>query len=167
MINFKKGPAFSLHQVNYIGNAKKDEGIVAGMVVNVDSNGDVVKADGSNAAADKEKLYGFAINNQTAGDVLESGKIGVYALDGSSVIETDQTTDAITAGNYPIGALLGAATDSSGTLTKVTNTYAGKIVGQVEGIRSIPGTVQTLTDNNGNPFKVQGTTTVLAVKLLS
>jgi hypothetical protein len=167
MINFKKGPALSLHQVNYIGKAKTSEGVIAGMIVNIDGDGFVVKATGANSASDQEKLYGFAINHQAAGDVIESGKIGVYALDGASVIETDQTTDAINSTNYPVGALLGAATDGSGRLTKVSNTYAGKVVGQVEGIRTLPGSVQTLTDNNGNAFKVQGTVTVVSVKLLS
>jgi hypothetical protein len=170
MINFKKGPALSLHQVNYVAAPGSGvTGIEAGHVVRIQADGLVYKGASSATVSqwNDVAVYGFAINNQTAGDVIESGKIGVYALDGSSVIETDQTTDTINSSNYPIGALLGAATDSSGTLTKVANTYAGKIVGQVEGIRTLPGSVQTLTDNNGNAFKVQGTTTVLAVKLLS
>jgi hypothetical protein len=167
MINFKKGPALSLHQVNYIGKAKNNEGVVAGMVVTINGDGQVVKPTIADSAADKDLLLGFAINNQSAGDVIESGVIGVYALDGASVIETDQTEPAvITPTDFPVGARLSVVT-GTGKVCKVANTYAGQIIGQVEGIRSIPGTVQTLTDNNGNPYKVQLSTTVLAVKLSS
>lgn len=162
MINFKKGPALSLHQVNYIGKSKSGEGIVAGMVVNINGSGEVIKADGANSAADKEKVYGFAINSQDAGDVIESGAIGVYALDGASVIETDQTEFAVTAGAYPIGTLLGAMEDASGRVCSVASNYAGKIIGQVEGVRTIPGVTAVV-----NGVKVQGSVNVLGVKLFS
>lgn len=135
MINFKKGPALSLHQVNYIGSAKTDENVVAGMVVAINGSNQVVKATITNDADDKDGLYGFAINNQSAGDVIESGKIGVYALDGASVVETDQATVSITASNYPVGTLVSA---TAGKVAPVGNTFAGKIIGQVEGIRVIP-----------------------------
>lgn len=164
MINFKKGPALSLHQTNYIGTAKLNEGVVAGMVVSINAAGQVVKPDTHDDARDKEILMGFAINNQNAGDVIESGKIGVYALDGSSVIETDQTEHAINSTNYPIGTLL-SVMDGTGIVCTVANNYAGKIIGQVEGIRTIPGAVETLTDNSGNPVKVQKSVAVLGIKL--
>lgn len=152
MINFKKGPALSLHQVNYIGKAKTGEAVEAGMVVQIDGSGDVVKAGITDSANDKDGIFGFAINNQTAGDVIESGKIGVYALDGATVVETDQTTPStITATDFPIGALLSA---TAGKVVKVDNTFAGKIIGQVEGIRVIP---------RGS----QPSVTVLGVKLFS
>jgi len=166
MINFKKGPALSLHQVNYLGKAKTNEGIVAGMVVTINGSGQVVKPTIADSAVDKDLLLGFAINNQASGDVIESGVIGVYALDGSSVIETDQTEHAINATNYPIGTRLSVVT-ATGAVCTVANNYTGQIIGQVEGIRTIPGTLQTLSDNNGNPYKVQLPTTVLAVKLSS
>jgi len=164
MINFKKGPALSLHQTNYIGKAKLNEGVVAGMVVSINATGEVVKPDTAGTAADKEILMGFAINNQSAGDVIESGKIGVYALDGSSVVETDQVKLSITSTNYPIGSLL-SVEDNTGLVVGVASNYAGKVIGQVEGIRTIPGAVETLTDTNGNPVKVQRTVTVLGIKL--
>jgi hypothetical protein len=151
MINFKKGPALSLHQVNYIGAAKTGEAVVAGMVVQINGSGEVVKATITDTANDKDVLLGFAINNQTAGDVIESGKIGVYALDGASVVETDQAVSTINATNYPIGALL---TATGGLVDVVGNSFAGKIIGQVEGIRVIP---------RGSEPSV----TVLGVKLLS
>lgn len=166
MINFKKGPALSLHQVNYIGNSKSGEGVVAGMVVTINGSGQVVKPTIAGSAADKALLLGFAINNQDSGDVLESGVIGVYALDGASVIETDQATGTINAGTYPVGSLLKVDT-GTGKVTPAANDYAYRVIGQVEGIRTLPGNIQSLTDNNGNTVKVQGTTTVLAIKLLS
>ena len=95
MINIKKGTAHSLQQSDKIGNAKSGEAVVAGMLVRIDSNGDVVKGVSAQGVAD---TLGFAINNQTDGDVLESGKIGFILLDGNSVIETDQASSAITAG---------------------------------------------------------------------
>lgn len=182
MINFKKGPALSLHQVNYLGKAKANEGIVAGMVVTIDANGEAVKPtivdwDGSGSANDKDMLLGFAINNQSSGDVIESGIIGVYALDGSSVVETDQTEHTINTTNYPTGTLLGIKT-GTGQVCTVTNTFAGPIIGQVEGIRSIPGkenqyTNVTLTDpvtggTRTRSFSYQpATVAVLAIKLKS
>lgn len=137
MINFKKGPALSLHQVNYIGAAKANEGVVAGMVVQINGSGQVVKATIENNATGLDGIFGFAINNQTAGDVIESGKIGVYALDGASVVETDQTTPAVVANDthFTVGALLSA---DAGKIVKVDNDFAGKIIGQVEGVRIIP-----------------------------
>lgn len=133
MINFKKGPALSLHQVNYIGKAKADEAVVAGMVVEIDpTTKQVVKA--SISSGEKTGLYGFAINNQSAGDVIESGKIGVYALDGASVVETDQA-DNLNESHFTVGALLSA---TAGKVVKVDGTFTGKIIGQVEGVRKIP-----------------------------
>lgn len=162
MINFKKGPALSLHQVNYIGKAKSGEGVVAGMVVQIDATtGEVVKPTIAGSVADKAKLFGFAINNQDSGDVIESNAIGVYALDGASVVETDQVVGTIDAGTYPVGTLLKVQT-GTGKLEAAATNYDGKIIGQVEGIRSIPGVVATI-----NGVKVQGSKTVLGVKLFS
>lgn len=147
MINFKKGPALSLHQVNYIGAVRTNEGVVAGMVVEIDpTTKQVVKS--TIGSGETTGLYGFAINNQESGDVKESGKIGVYALDGASVVETDQVLETINETNFPIGALVSAA---SGLVTKEV---VGKAIGQVEGIRVIP---------RGSEPSV----TVLGVKLLS
>ena len=152
MINFKKGPALSLHQVNYIGAAKTNEGVVAGMIVQINGDGDVVKANIGETEDSKAGIYGFAINSQTSGDVIESGKIGVYALDGASVVETDQTgSTTINETNFPVGALLAA---TAGQVVKVDSDWVGKVIGQVEGIRVIP---------RGS----QPSVTVLGVKLFS
>jgi hypothetical protein len=158
MINFKKGPALSLHQVNYIGKAKAGEAVEAGMVVRLNGDGEVVK--GSTASTSKTDLLGFAINDQTDGDVIESGKIGVFALDGASVIETDKAAAAINSTNYPVGTQL-TAVASTGNVA-VANGTTDRVIGQVEGIREIPGVVQVI-----NGVKVQGVATLLGIKLAS
>jgi hypothetical protein len=158
MINFKKGPALSLHQVNYIGAAKADEGVVAGMVVRLE-DGEVVKG-ASASPAPKDALYGFAINSQDAGDVIESGKIGVYALDGASVVETDQYVGESSA--YTVGALVTAANGANAGKIKLSTDADDKVIGQVEGSRTIPGVTQIV-----NGYKVQGVVTVVGVKLFS
>ncbi len=158
MINFKKGPALSLHQVNYIGAAKADEGVVAGMIVRLE-DGEVVKG-ASDSPAPKDALYGFAINSQDAGDVIESGKIGVYALDGASVIETDQYVGE--SSSYTVGALVTAADGVNAGKIKLSEDSDDKIIGQVEGDRTIPGVTQIV-----NGYKVQGVVKVVGVKLFS
>lgn len=136
MINIKKGTAHSLSQSDKIGNAKAGEAVVAGMLVHIDSNGDIVKGvSGSTGSYGVADLLGFAIQDQTSGDVIESGKLGFYSLDGNSVIETDQAAAAITAANYPVGTAL----TGSGTAGTVKTWTAGdRIIGYVEGIRSLP-----------------------------
>jgi len=142
MINAKKGPAHSLQQTDFVGNAKTGEAVVAGMLVRLDSNGDIVKAGAAASAtatdAVNASLYGFAANNQTDGDVIESGKIGAYALDGASVIETDQAVATITTGNYPVGTQI----IPDATATGLVRAYVanGKVIGTVESIRNIRGT---------------------------
>jgi hypothetical protein len=163
-----------LHQVNYLGKAADSEAVVAGMVVRLsEESGSVYVRKGASASpAPINAVYGFAINNQTAGDVIESGVIGVYALDGHSVIETDQAKDEITSSTYPVGAPL---TAEAGTgLVKVVTVSSNapattdKIIGYVEGIRQIPGRTQTVTNPvTGRSTTVQGVTTVLGIKLAS
>lgn len=176
MINFKKGPALSLHQVNYVGapDSGNSTAITSGMVVRVTADGTIAIGSTGTLADDKNALFGFAINNETAGDVIESGVIGVYALDGASVIETDHTAATITTGHYPIGHALGVNTDGA-VVSVDPATYAGKIIGWVEGIRSLPGkqnTTVSLTNNvtglpTGRSFTYQDNITVLGVKLAS
>lgn len=164
MINFKKGPALSLHQVNYIGSAKTDEGVVAGMVVRVVQSGgatEVVRGTDDNTSTGY--LYGFAINSQDSGDVIESGKIGVYALDGASVIETDQFSGS--ASSYTVGSLVSVyeAEAPDANAGKIKLAGAGeRAIGQVEGVRDLPGITNIV-----NGYKIQGVKTVVAVKLFS
>jgi hypothetical protein len=133
MINVKKGPAHSLGQADLRGNSVS--GVYAGMIAHVDSSGNIVLGgDGTTG------LRGLAINNSNDGDVIESGKIALYSLDGASVIETDQIDTgvggAITAANYPVGTALYASQTTAGLIGKVS-TDAGNIIGWVEGVRSL------------------------------
>jgi hypothetical protein len=141
MINFKKGPALSLRQTNYIGKPVAGNAIEAGHVVRVVLNGNVTEvARGANSgtgAVPGNVLLGFAINDQTDGDVIESGKIGVFALDGASVVETDKYESAVA--TAAIGTPL--TTNDNGNLTTIaaSGTNAGsRIVGWLEGVRTLP-----------------------------
>lgn len=156
MINVRKGTAHSLLQSDVVGNAKANEAVVAGMICYLDAAGDIVKGCSGTAAND---LLGFAINNQDDGDVIESGKIGLYQLDGNSVIETDQAAATINATNYPVGTALYATTGGTGTVT-TTNTTS-RIIGHVNGIRNIPS-VETVSG-----VKIQSTRALLGIKLAS
>ena len=181
MINFKKGPALSLQQVNYVGKPDTTDitpttGIVAGMVVRVNTDKTIGTGSTGTLATDCKTLFGFAINNQSSGDVIESGVIGVYALDGASVIETDQADQEITTSNFPIGQPLSmntagqvTARDSANSNAKiVASTFTGKIIGYVEDIRTLPGKQNTtVTLSSGRSFTHQSPVTVLGVKLAS
>lgn len=142
MINVKKGTAHSLQQSDFIGEAKANEAVVAGMLVLEDANGDIVKAGATASATPTDAVnvakYGFAINTQADGDVIESGKIGAYALDGNSVIETDQVAETINASNFPVGEPI----IPDVTATGLVRSYAanGKVIGYADGIRTIRGT---------------------------
>jgi hypothetical protein len=183
MINFKKGPALSLHQVNYVAAPGSGvTGIEAGHVVRIQADGKVYKGFAANdtEAADGSAIYGFAINSQSAGDVIESGKIGVYALDGASVIETDKFTNtaggstgagsagfvpgkyvsADVNGNLVIVADPGAVVTQTGGPTSATT--GQKIIGQVvEASRSLPGKVTATL----NGVQYQTDATVVCIKL--
>ena len=146
MINIKKGTAHSLQQSDLVGKAKAAEAVVAGMLVHIDSSGDIIKGVTSQGVAD---TLGFAINNQTDGDVIESGKIGYLLLDGNSVIETDQANATINASNFPVGTRL-----AGDTTTGLVKAWASgdRVIGYVEGIRSLPveaSLTQNYKDRNG------------------
>ena len=165
MINFKKGPALSLHQVNYVGKPASGEGIVAGMVVRFDAATNTWKKGASASPAPIDAQYGFAINSQDAGDVIEAGAIGVYALDGMSVIETDQITGVVS--DYVVGAPVSVATDGKiKTVTVTSNNPAttDKIIGYVEGKRELPGRAASTTID-GRTFTYPSNTTVVGIKL--
>lgn len=166
MINFKKGNGHSLNQTDKIGKAKAAEGVVAGMFVNVDVNGDVVKGGAATG------VLGFAVNNQTDGDVIESGKIGVVLLDGNTVVETDQvkivTGSAINATDYPVGTALTFGTVGGDIGLVRAQTGVERIIGYVEGIRDLPWTQsvsQNYKDVAGNT-KTNVVTTQKFIKVL-
>lgn len=167
MINFKKGNGHSLKQTDKIGKAKSGEAVLAGMVVHIDTNGDIIK--GGAATTD---LLGFAVNSQTDGDVLESGKIGYVLPDGSTVIETDQvkivTGSIINATDYPVGQAVTYGTSGDLGLVKPGTVGTDRILGYVEGIRDFPWTAsvtQSYKDVAGNS-KSNVVTTQKNIKVL-
>jgi hypothetical protein len=169
MINIKKGTAHTLQQSDRRGKIRAGEGVVSGMLVNVNLTEEVVKGLAGNGGADG--IHGFALNSQTDGDVIESGTIGVLLLDGNSVVETDQVTGTINAANFPIGAPVSI----DGVTGKVKAGVATEMgVGVVEGIRQLPSTSilsqdykniagNTMTNVSRQPVMV----TVLGIKLAS
>lgn len=138
MINVKKGTAHSMQQSDAIGLNKVSEAVLAGMLVNLNSSGEVIKGVTSQGVDNK---LGFAVNSYTDGDVLESGKIGLYNLDGNSIIETDQVTivtgTVINVTDYPIGSRVAGDT----TTGKIKIWASGdRVVGYVDSLRTLPST---------------------------
>lgn len=162
MINFKKGISYSLLQSDFIGTLPSSlQGVVAGNVVRLDpTTGNILLGSSTSGPVTTVDLLGFAINNDTDGDVTESGKLGAIALDGNSVIETDQVATAITTTNYPVGTKL--TTNTSGTVQAAGST--DRIIGTVEGIRNLPK-LTTVNSSQGVPTQVQSFVPVLAIKL--
>jgi hypothetical protein len=143
MINVKKGSAHSLQQTDYRGiNPNPSQYTGAGTVITAGElvylNAGVVTAVPTTGGATLVGLKGFAINNSYDGDAIESQKIAVYALDGSSILETDQVDGTINASNYPIGTALYPSATTAGNVG-ATNGTAGNAwpapIGWVEGIR--------------------------------
>jgi len=151
MINFRSGPALSLHQTNVVGAAVSGQAIEAGMVVRYTDAGTVLKGTADPDAVNE--ILGFAINDQADGDSIESGKIGVYLLDGASVVET--TNFYGDASTYAVGAQVSARTDGLIGLKGTSD----RVIGQVVGARDLPA-AETISG-----VKIQGTATFVAIKL--
>lgn len=151
MINVRKGNAHSLAQTDFTGNAKTSEGVVAGMLVAKDTSGDIVKLTTLTTAAEAGQV-GFALTNQNEGDSIESGKVSAYALDGGSVIETDQFT-----GTYTI-ADIGKAVVADGS-------SAGQVKAVAHGSVSTSRVLGTVYDAPRSIFVGFTATTVLPIKL--
>jgi hypothetical protein len=141
MINVRKGTAHSLQQSDVVGFTGCNS-IVAGMICSLQNDGVIYKGNESNS---NYGVIGFAINNATDGDVIESGKIGLYLLDGNSIIETDQVdlaTDSastINTSDYPIGTALFASDACRGKVMK-TKIHGEEpddnvVIGWVVGVR--------------------------------
>ncbi len=159
MINCRKGNAHSLAQSDVIGFAVASEGVVAGMICRIENISGVrsVKKGNKTATTNMDTLLGFAINNQTDGDVIESKKIGLYVLDGNSVIETDQVTGTIDETTFPPGTRIRAELD--GTVGAWTT--GDRLIGISEGVRALPSSSVI------SGYRVQATTPCLAVKLVA
>lgn len=146
MINFKKGTGLTLVQNDRVGAAKTGEGVVAGMLVHVDASGDVIKGVTSQGV---DNELAFAINNQADGDVVSSGKIGLFIVDNGAIVETDQVTATINYTNFPVGTRVAGDT----TTGKLKAWASGdRVVGYVDSIRTLE-------------FDWTTSTTVLAVAL--
>jgi hypothetical protein len=179
MISFLKGTAYSLLQSDWRGNLATSGSIVEGSVVRLDpSTGNCLL--GSSVATElpgTADLLGLALNSDVSGDVIESGKIGAIALDGQSVIQTDQVSGTISAANYPIGTTL-TVTSAGVWTTGTVGTH--KICGVVDGpgAVSFPGVATTVASSGYNSVPngtavasqnigVQAPIQVLTIKLLS
>ena len=133
MINARKGPAHSLGQTDFIGSLYASEGVVAGMLVYKTTAGEIRKVA---TIGSTDAQVGFAVTNQDEGDAIESNKIGAYALDGGSVIETDQFTGTYTASDVgkPViysGTAGKVKAVASSTLATGGANVGAKVVGKV------------------------------------
>jgi len=149
-INVRKGSAHSLTQTDFIGAIKSGEGVDAGHLVTKNDDGEIVKATNAVTGAD---LLGFAITSQAEGDAIASGKIGAYALDGGSVIETSYYTGSVTAAD--IGKFV------------IPSTTAGSVavaaaVGNADELEVVVGKVY---DIPRSIYVGQSSVTVLPIKL--
>lgn len=152
MINVKKGAAKSLQQTDLLGPIVAGQAVVAGMICRMDATTNDVRKGG--VATD---LFGFAIQNQTDGDVIDSGKMSLYALDGGSIIETDQSAITINLTNYPLGTPIYPTTGNTGTVTSANT--VNKQVGVSAGVRNYPSV------GTSGGFSYWTTIPVLAIKL--
>ena len=158
-INVRKGTHHSLAQSDFTGALKASEGVVAGMLVYKNSSGEIEKVESATAA---DLLVGFAVTNQDEGDAIESNKIGVYSLDGASVVETDQVTDDLSA---LTGADVGKPVIYSGTAGKVKVVAKSTLaVGQANYGARVYGRVY---DVPRDIYEGQTPITVLPIKLSS
>lgn len=165
MINFKKGNGLTLQQSDIVGKTVDGEAIVSGMVCRVHTDGTIKKGV---SGSPLDNLIGFAVNNQDDGDVISSGKLGLFLVANNAVVETDQTAATINVSNYPIGKRLSAGADG---LLKgaVDGEY---VIGHVTGVRSLPGGLKTVNqdltsagDAAGPAHRVQSFINVVSVKL--
>jgi hypothetical protein len=161
-INARKGHAHSLAQTDFIGTLYANEGVDAGHLVYKTTSGairKVAKLDNStrssagNLLADTA-LIGFAVTTQAEGDAIESGKIGVYALDGGSVIETSYFTGSVTASDVGKPVVQDGNSGSDGNVTVVASGTTERIIGYV-------------FDAPRNIFVGQTAVSVLPIKLKS
>jgi hypothetical protein len=161
-INFKKGPALSLGQADKVAKLASSQTVIAGQVVRINSDGTATLGVSGTPASD---LVGFSLNtlnvnvtpNTGDGDAINIGSVGIYLLDGGTVVEVDSSVAALTINstNYVIGAPVYANT--SGLIT--TSATGAKQVGVVEGIRNLP--------NTAAGSNIGTTTAFLGIKLIA
>jgi hypothetical protein len=141
MINVKKGTLHSLQQSDVRG-AYPATTVTSGQICYISPAGVVTlgipTSAGTTRTADTTGVVGFAVQNSTDGDAVESNTMSLYTLDGNSIIETDQvvSTTAITAANFPIGSAV-YADDTNIGMVASTGTSTQAPLGWVEGIRNL------------------------------
>lgn len=141
MINARKGNAHSLAQTDVVGNTKASENVVSGMLVQLDTSGDVVKVaklDNATRGSATNKistsaLVGFAYTDYLHGDTIASGKTAFYALDGGSVIETDKYTGTFTVADIGKPVVQDGNAGTNGYVTVVAAGTTERILGVVYG----------------------------------
>lgn len=141
MINARKGNAHSLAQTDVVGSLKTGEAVVAGQLVQLNTSGEVVKVpklDNATRGSATNKisttaLIGFAVRSQDDGDAIASGKLTFYALDGGSVIETDQFTGTFTAADIGKPVVQDGNSGADGKVTVVAAGTTERIIGTVYG----------------------------------
>ena len=138
-INVRKGNAHSLAQTDFVGTLVTSEGVEAGHLVYKNATGGIEKLEkldnatrgsATNLVADTV-LLGFAVTTQAEGDAIESGKIGVYALDGGSVIETDKFTGTVVAADIGKPVVQDSNSGSDGNVCVVASGTTERIIGYV------------------------------------
>ena len=106
---------------------KDGEGLVSGMFVKKDANGELVKADGS-----ADEVAFMLVDNQDAFDVVESQRVP-YII-GNAIVQTDQYE----VDTYVPGDKLEVSAATPGKVRKATGGGAPTI-GWVDGLETIEG----------------------------
>jgi len=128
-INARKGNAHSLAQTDFVGTLVNGAAVDAGHLVYKNATGGIEKVPASGTTAlTGASLVGFAVTTQAEGDAIESGKIGVYGLDGGSVIETSYyqgTVEADDVGKFVVQGTV------AGTVQVVDSVTSQVVLGKV------------------------------------
>jgi hypothetical protein len=142
MINIKKGTGHSLAQSDFLGTVTVDPitravtpTIVAGQIVSKTGSSDAIVS-GIDNLTDQ---VGFAITDTSEGDAKESKKVGAYALDGNTVVETDQVVESVDYTNFPHGAPVYAVVGNTnrGKVTADDGSGDNLLIGTTDSIRTV------------------------------
>ncbi len=138
-INVRKGTAHSLAQTDFTGSLYAGEAVEAGDLVYKTTAGEirkVAKLDNSTRGSATNKItdslmIGFAITTQSEGDAIESNKIGVCALDGASIIETNKFTGTVTLADVGKPVVQDGNGGTNGYVTVVAGGTTERVIGNV------------------------------------
>lgn len=148
-LNVRKGSAHSLAQTDTTASVTVNAltrvvtpTAFAGQLVYKDTTGalavvpklnNATRASATNKIGDSASAsqVGFAVNNTDEGDVKECAKMGIYLLDGGSVIETSYYTGTVTAADIGKPVIQDASTGTDGNVCVVAHGTTEKILGWV------------------------------------